>query len=201
MFARFAALAVAMAFVVAACGGATTSTDNAGASCASAGGFCTVAECAQQAPTSAQDCSPNGGFGGFYCCLRAEDAGSDDSGGGADDASVEGDAGYAPECVAAGGTCVLAPGAECATLAPNGAQDCNAPGPGGQVCCLDVVGNECHAAGGTCTFLPCQVAAPTGAQDCETNPPNPAGLNCCLAAGASDASVDGDSDASDAAGE
>jgi len=200
MFARFAALAVAMAFVAAACGGATTSSDNAGASCASAGGFCTVAECAQQAPMGAQDCSPNGGFGGFYCCLRAEDAGSDDSGGGANDAGVEGDAGYAPACVAAGGTCVAAPGAECATLAPNSTQDCNVPGPGGQVCCLDVVANECHAAGGTCTFPPCQVAAPTSAQDCETNPPNPAGFSCCLAAGASDASVDGGSDASDAAG-
>jgi hypothetical protein len=84
MCVRFAALAVAIALVVAACSGATTSRGNAGASCASAGGFCTVAECAQQAPTSAQDCSPNGGFGGFYCCRRAEDAGSDDSGGGAD---------------------------------------------------------------------------------------------------------------------
>jgi hypothetical protein len=164
--------------------------------CMASGGFCTVGECAKQAASSAQDCSPNGGFGGFYCCLEGEDASVD-----------------APVCHAAGGTCVTPPvecatpagGAcdagpdieyECAILAPTSAQDC-----GSHACCLDLVGTECHAAGGTCTSSPCAVGAPISAQDCETNPPNPAGFSCCLAADASDASVDGGSDASDAAGE
>ncbi len=43
----------------------------------------------------------------------------------------------ASKCAAAGGTCILAPGVDCANLAPNSAQDCTESGPGGLVCCLD----------------------------------------------------------------
>jgi hypothetical protein len=45
-------------------------------------------------------------------------------------------------------------------------------------------GHECAAAGGTCVVGPglgCALQAPSSAQDCNTNPPNPGGAVCCLA--------------------
>jgi hypothetical protein len=66
-----------LAATLIACG--SSSPARAGASCGAAGGRCTVAECAKMAPPSAQDCSPNGGFGGFFCCLSPADAGSADA--------------------------------------------------------------------------------------------------------------------------
>jgi hypothetical protein len=46
-----------------------------------------------------------------------------------------------------------------------------------------VVGALCRSAGGTCRIpvsTPTCTEAPTAAQDCETNPPNPGGFTCCL---------------------
>ena len=46
------------------------------------------------------------------------------------------------------------------------------------------VGRACAAAGGSCNVgggTGCAKQAPSSAQDCETNPPNPGGASCCLA--------------------
>jgi hypothetical protein len=49
---------------------------NAGSACDGAGGSCVSGgeRCANQAPSSAQDCNPDDNPGGFYCCLGGASA-------------------------------------------------------------------------------------------------------------------------------
>jgi hypothetical protein len=107
----------------------------------------------------------------------------------ATDANHSGTIGSA--CQAAGGSCTGTGGVACSERAATSAQDCetNPPNPAGSFCCLDAdsgsssLGTACKAAGGTCTGtggVTCADRATTAAQDCETNPPNPAGTFCCL---------------------
>jgi hypothetical protein len=163
-------------------------TNGEGASsCASAGGTCVLGDvqCATEAPQSAQDCNTNPpNPGGAFCCLDVPA-----------DAGPPKDSGGASSCASAGGTCVLGD-VQCATEAPQSAQDCNTnpPNPGGAFCCLALPadagppkdsgggGSSCASAGGSCVIgdVPCVTEAPQSAQDCNTNPPNPGGAFCCL---------------------
>ena len=78
-FLRVLGAPLLLAAILVACGGALSSGP-AGSGCQAAGGSCIVTACENQAPSSAQDCSPNGGFGGFFCCLEPADGGGQNAG-------------------------------------------------------------------------------------------------------------------------
>jgi hypothetical protein len=103
--------------------------------CTSAGGTCVQAsvDCAQNAPTPAQDCNGGPNPAGAHCCLTLSDAGSDGDAAAADaapgrDDGGNSDGGPGAACAAAGGTCI-APPVVCAfdAGAPFAAQDCQPP--------------------------------------------------------------------------
>ncbi len=134
------------------------------------------------------------------CSGDSSSSGDAADGGGADATSADGpfadtaaaDAGRSA-CAAAGGACVLG-SAACASVAPDGAQDCNPnpPNPGGAFCCLALAdaapppadgGTTCVAAGGQCVALTPTSCAGGTVLDATKYPCGTGlGVECCLPA-------------------
>jgi len=121
-------------------------SDGSAGACASAGGTCVQASvsCAQNAPSSVQDCSIGPNPAGAHCCLSLADAGSESDAAAADaapghDDGGNSDGGPGAACEAAGGTCI-GPAVQCAIFGPAGAaqNSCLNPEAGTNFCCLRV---------------------------------------------------------------
>jgi hypothetical protein len=147
--------------------------------CATAGGKCVLGNvtCADNAPSSAQDCNPGDNPGGSYCCLSTAETDSGSSGT---------DSGAASTCQSAGGKCVLG-NVTCADEAPAAVDDCNPhDNPGGAFCCLSSgadsgAASTCQSAGGKCVLGNVKCAKESPAIDDDCNPhDNPGGAFCCL---------------------
>lgn len=93
-----------------------------GSKCNAAGGTCGVGvslSCATLAPDDSQDCNTNPpNPGGGTCCLKSFDPAT------------------APGCIAVGGTCLFGGVVQCTGPTSTAAQDCNAHGNSGGVCCF-----------------------------------------------------------------